>query len=1400
MNAMHARLELLRRRLGHSGPVRAGVPPRPHADTAPLSASQHRMWLHQELHPASGAYNVCIRIDLAGELDHRRLLDALAAVVDRHEVLRTTYPKGANGQPYQRIHRHLPPPVHILDGGDPDAVAQAAAGEPFDIASASPIRVHLMQTAADRWSLVLTVHHIVWDGGCFGVFSRDLSAAYRGRDVPPLTVQYADIAAHQARPDAVSPARGDGQLDHWRRTLTPLPPVPPLPVARPFGADAGERATRLDRVMTPPCALRLRNAAATLRTTPFAVFIAAYALLLARWTGTDDITIGTMVANRHLPGSGELIGNFGNTVLLRLRLGGDPSFRAFLAHAGQVIADALGNADVPFERIVADRAPPREAGHGFFTDTLGLFLDRDIAGPDLPGVAVRWSNIFNGASPFALTFQGFLTGDTLRVEATFRDALFDPGTVSRMLDHLEAILLTGTARPDERCSTVGALPPAQRDALIRLGAGPDAAPPTISIPALWRRRVATTPTRTAVIHDGRRFSYADIDQRANRLAERMAARGVGVSDVVAVALGRSVTALAALLAIWKCGAVHLPLDRSHPTSRLHDLLAAANARLVIGEAGFDAGHVESLAADHTAPPPSADPGYEPHPADAAHIGFTSGSTGRPKGVVIPHASLAARTSWVADHWPGGAGGARLGKTAPTAIDAIAEFCESVATGDCLVLATDSEARDAAALARLLDTHGIGHVMAVPGLIEAAAIAAPAVIGTRDRVLATGEPLLPGVARALHRAAPTVSLFNSYGCTETTGDVAAGRVDAVDAENGVTPIGAPLPGSRCHVLSSDLTPAPWGALGELYVEGPQLARGYLAEPALTATRFIASPFNPGARLYRTGDLARWRDDGRLELAGRSDDQVNVRGHRVEPAETVAALHAIPGVREAAVLPRPAGSTIELVAYVAGDGLGAADGQRLRQRLAATLPGPLVPAAVVVLPRLPRLDGGKIDRRALARHEEPSHGAPAAAGRPPRNAPETTLVRLLGEVLGLAEVSIDDDFFSLGGDSLRAVSFAARAAAAGLAFPAAAVFQFPTVALLAQNLTPPPAPAEPKAASLSLPAQTHRFRLSGLPVNEFVTWESLPGPLDPLRLRHALEETVARHDALQTAIAARGRLWRASRPPSPCHAPSVINIAPSERANAVGIGRSAIDIAAGRALAAVVAGESALLVAHPAVVDGLSLRRIAGEIAARLGVGDDAPLPSDDRGAPVRSPSFWEEIMNAGPESPWWVGPEEAPPPPACHRMRVTADGAAGAAKITAAFLDAARALSGKAAVVADIEIDGDGTAAGPLLTVPVSVRAGAEPLAGDAASHAAFSSSRRPAAGGPGVLLRRTTTPEEWPADGTARGADRLYHLVGSWQRRGHRTALEVAAGDPGLARDMAAAWLAALCVRGTGDA
>lgn len=1380
---MTARLELLRRRLGQktgrtaqagAGAHYSGaISPRRDAGPVQLSAAQHRMWLHQQLHPESSAYNVSIRLDFRGDVDETRLLLALDAVVARHEVLRSTYRCNEDGTPQQHIHDDLPPTVIRLKGRPAEDVANEAAKMPFDLAKFSPVRVHLLRVDTSHLVLILTVHHIVWDGACFGLFCEDLSRAYRGLEPQPLSLQYADFAAQEA----AAPADAyQHELIFWKDRLEPLPRALPLPARRLTRPDGDDRAERTDRWLPHRCATALRALADRLNVTPFSVFTAAYALLLRQWSGCDDVTIATMVANRHQPGAGAPIGNFGNTVLLRVALNPSDSFARLIENTQVCILDAVGHCNIPFEALVEDIKPPRAAGHGFFTDTLGLFLDRDIEGPDLPGIEVTWENIFNGASPFILTFQGFLTGGRLKVEVSHRNEMFDRSTIDQMLDHLEEILIRADHNPDLLCADVGALPRDQRANLLSRSEGPetDAGPDTIL--DYWRASVAEAPQQTAVICGSQALSRAEADTLTNRMAHALLASGLKPEAPVAVALSRCIEASLMPLAIWKAGGIYVPLNPDHPPARLAMLLAETGASCLIAAedsvASVDLG-IEAIlspaevAVDKTLP--DMDPRLHLHPQSGALVCFTSGSTGHPKAVLITHANLVARTSWVAEHWPSSRDNAdpqlsaRLCKSPPTSIDATAELCEAWASGDVVVFADSKDAGDAVRLGNLLTDQSIAHVMAVPGLLGALATACPVALQNCNRVLSTGEPLLAQVAQELSAEAPGVRLYNAYGCTETTGDVLAGAISPEYIRREDIPVGRPLPGSCCYVLTQDLRLSPQDVLGELYVSTGQLARGYLGQTGLTASRFVANPFEPGARLYRTGDLARWRPDGRLELAGRSDDQVNVRGHRVEPSETQAALLAQDGVTEAAVLPRAKGSTSELVAYVAGTALLPEDAIRLKSALMRQLPGQMIPAEILILAKLPRLGGGKIDRRSLLEQIQPAKAD--VNGRKPESPAEKTLVAILADLLGRECIGVEDNFFALGGDSMLALTLAARANAAGMPLTAAAVFQYPTISELAAQLpqntghTPQAVlqTAEPRSVALPLAPVVHRFRLAEEKAAVKLAWHALRQTLPPESFAQRLHALVTDHPHLNRRLSRRGRLWRLREPSGEPRA----QVISSETAQIDVMLRDAgveIDLNNGLGVVGVCSPSLCLIAAHPAVLDGWGLTaavaRVEGDPQPEYAFSALSPKPL---GA-----DHWQKLLRNGPDDPWWVT-TEAPLAtgglPPVH-LGTGLAGTLSDADILQSFAATLLRLSSAGQVIVDLEQpEGD---LGPLSTVPVSLQSSAQSTIGTAQSYMNFCQSNRPVAGGAGVLVRVGASLQQ--PEQPVSGAEALYRLVAGWQR------------------------------------
>ncbi|MGW0188388.1 amino acid adenylation domain-containing protein [Streptomyces sp. NPDC003362] len=1151
--------ELLRRRLESAGlantPARPGPIPRRPADAGPLplSYAQSRMWLLQQLDPDSPAYNVCLAIRLRGPLDAGALRTALRGLADRHEVLRTRYPAGSDGTPEQVVDPVTEAVWETADLGGlgaeeqdrrADDLARAASATPFDLAAHHPLRALLIRRTPEDHTLVLTVHHIAWDGGTFNALSRDLGALYRAAltgapsGLAPLPLQYADYALWQR--ETWTDARLAPHLGHWRAHLVPPPAPLALPVDAPREARPTARGGRRHHTFAPDVTDRLTAFARTAGATPFMVLFAALAALLHRTTGATDIPIGSAVMHRDLAGLDQLVGNFGNTLALRADLEGDPGLAELVERVRRVCTDGYAHQDMPFDRLVEELRPPRQPGRAVWFDVMLLFLTQGLEGPDLPGVHAEWETVHNDTTQFDLSLEAFLTGGRLRVEATHRDGLFTPDTVDRLLRRLETLLAAALADPALPVSRLPLTSDDEEDRVLREWNATDRPVPAVTLTDLLARQAARTPTAVALATDTTpdACDYAGLHARANRLARLLTAHGVGPERRVGVALERGPDLVVALLAVLKAGGAYVPLDPAHPAERLALLIEDTAPALIITTGGHpfpapapapllildDPGTRRRLAdADPTDPHPPLRP---EHPAYVIH---TSGSTGRPKGVVVPHAAIVNRLLWMRETYRLGREDRVLQKT-PAGFDvSVWEFFWPLITGATLVLARPDGHRDPAHLAELIEARRVTTAHFVPSMLRAFLDdpAAARARGVLRRVICSGEALPAELAERCARLLDGTEVHNLYGPTEAAVDVTAWPcAEGTRSPGGSVPIGRPVWNTRTLVLDDLLRPVPPGVPGELYLGGVQLARGYLGRPALTAERFVADPYGPpGARLYRTGDLVRWSGRGTLEFLGRTDDQVKIRGTRVEPGETEAAVTALPGVSQAAVtVSQDQDGQPRLVAYAVplpGARPAPAD---LRQRLAATLPDALVPAAVVLLDTLPLTPNGKLDRRALPAPDL----AALTTATPPRTAAEAVLCGLFADLLGLPSVGVHDDFFTLGGHSLLATRLVNRLSAAhGATVPLRAVFDTPTPAALAPLLdagTPArdrpalrPAPVRPDPLPLSS-AQARLWFLHRLegpsPTYNIPTAYRLTGPLDADALRAALNDVVARHETLRT----------------------------------------------------------------------------------------------------------------------------------------------------------------------------------------------------------------------------------------------------------------------------------------------
>jgi amino acid adenylation domain-containing protein len=1044
---------------------------RPRPERLPLSDAARRLWFLDAAGIDPTTYTMPLVARLSGPLDAGALAAALTDVVARHEALRTVHPDH-DGEPHQRI---LPPDQAVVTVGetrvapadaDADAVIAAHRDHRFRLATDLPLHAHLVH-AGEVTTLVLVLHHIAADGWSMDVLVADLATAYAARvagtapDFPPLPVQYADHALWQREVLGDEHDQGSrlaAQLAHWRTELAGLPELLALPTDRPRPPVASHRGGLVTADIPAGVHERVRLLARETGSTVFMVLRAAVGVLLSRLGGDERVPLGTAVAGRSDEVLDDVVGFFVNTLVLPVDVTGDPSFRTVLSRVRATDLAAHAHADVPFDRVVEELNPPRSLAHHPLFQVMFSVGTGQAAGLALPGLDVEPVPATTGTAKFDLSFAitehtsaGVPAGLTTTVE--YAEDLFDPDTATHIAERLGLLLASALAHPDLPVSRLDLLTPAERARALSLVGAPAPDHRAGTLPDLVARQVAATPDAPAVESAGTVLTYAELDAGANRLARHLLGLGARPETVVAVTLPSSVDLVVAVLAVLKTGAAYLPVDPAHPAERVRTLFAEAAPVAEVTPALLAGPALAGLSTEDV----RAELPVPPDPANAAYVLFTSGSTGRPKGVVVEHRSVALYLAWARDRYPAVAGRALL--HSPVTFDlTVTGLWGPLTSGGCVHLAP---------LSGDVDPPKPSFVKATPTHLELLA-ALPTTFSPSGQLVLGGEALLSGPLEAWRRANPGVTVVNEYGPTETTVGCAEFRVEPGDhLSPGVLPIGGPAWRTRFYVLDRALRPVPPGVVGELYIGGELVTRGYLGRPGLTATRFVADPYGrPGDRLYRSGDRARLRGDGQLEFAGRADDQVKVRGIRIEPGEIEAVLCTHPSVDHAAVVVREdTPGDARLVAYAVP---ATEDPAVLRDHLAAALPGYLVPSAVVTLDALPVTANGKLDHRALP--------APAwhSAGRPPRTPAEHIVCDLFAEVLGLDSVSVDDGFFDHGGHSLSAVRLTSRLTATlGTPVAVQTLFQHPTPARLLAAVTGP-------ADAAPAPVLTYRARGDRAPI--------------------------------------------------------------------------------------------------------------------------------------------------------------------------------------------------------------------------------------------------------------------------------------------------------------------------------
>ncbi|GAA3419643.1 hypothetical protein GCM10018952_59950 [Streptosporangium vulgare] len=1012
-----------------SGERNDGPRPRPEGTVPPLSFGQERLWFLNRLDPDDASYNMCLVRRLRGPLDREALAGALAGTVARHESLRTRFPE-ADGVPVVVVDPPGPVTVEEADAaGEAGALELVAAltNAPFELGARPPLRVTLIRIAEDDHVLCVVLHHILGDGWSLNLIFDEVSRLYSGATaLPPVPLQFGDVALWQRGRDL-----GD-LLGYWRDRLADPTPLD-LPVDRPRTAGAARRGdvvnVRLDAAEAAALAGLGREHGATM----FMVLLAAYQVLLSRHTGHDDILVGTATAGRDRVQLEPVVGYLSDTLVMRGDLSADPTFADLLRETQIGVLDAFSHQGVPFEELVTALRVERDLTRTPLFQTMLILHTQDFAQSRDAFAGLTTTGFEHGMrqAKLELMLEAWHNEHELALSFVYDTELFDRATIEAMAARFRLLL---TALPDASGDRVSELPlrTGDDDALLRrLSRGParPAAPP---VPDLFAAAVRATPDAVAIGCGDATLTYAGLDARADELAALLRERGVVPGDVVGVCLDRSPDAVAALLAVWRAGAAYLPLDPDHPAERLAFMLDDSAASLVLTTAGLGdrlpAGTPRAHADERSLPAGHAARTDEhplvPVPGPAAYVIYTSGSTGTPKGVVVSHHNLAARVAWMRDAYGLGPDD-RVVQFASLSFDTHAEeIYPALAAGARLELLPEGGVTLPDHLDRVtvLDLPTAYWHALVDDIGE---IAWPP---TLRLVILGGEQVHEAaVTRWRERFGDRVRLVNTYGPTEATIIATAAELDG---SPGRPPIGVPIADTSILILDGSGEAVPPGAPGELCVGGAGVAVGYLGRPALTAERFptlggSGVPGVPGAsgvsgvpggdRIYRTGDLARWRADGQLEFLGRLDDQVKVRGFRVELGEIEARLLAHPGVGQAAV----AVHRETLVGYV----VGTATGDELTGYLAGTLPAYMVPALWVSLTALPLTANGKLDRAALPAPEAGSRTRTA-----PRGDAEELVAEIFGEVLGIEEVGAFDDFFALGGHSLLATRAVARLRAA------------------------------------------------------------------------------------------------------------------------------------------------------------------------------------------------------------------------------------------------------------------------------------------------------------------------------------------------------------------------------------
>ncbi|RIT68902.1 non-ribosomal peptide synthetase [Mycobacteroides abscessus] len=1152
LSALDRRRELLRRRLAESGVAAQAVESAPRVQAGErrgLAPGQRRMWFMQTKDPADTSLNICVAHRMRGALDQTRLRDAVAAVIRRHDVLRTVYGVDSAGEPYQLFVEEFEVPWTAVDltdlTGDAQdrqvrALADSEFGRPFDLAADRPLRVTLLRLGAEDFVILLVVHHICWDDNSWEVFFAELSEYYHGRPVQGEAPQFMVVSA-DTEPSS------DADLTYWRRALTPLPDPLELPGAA--STYSSRAARRLAVPMPAETAARIEEFAREHSATPFMVLLAAFGVLVHRYTGSRDFVTAIPVAERK-SNAEKAIGYFGNTLLLRTAVNPDDSFASHVAAVREVCLDAFGHQNVGIDEVVREVNPSRSTGHDGMDELvrLGFSMRKDASGYRLEGVDVTQLDLAAVSAQLPLSLAIATESSGTIVEFEYQTDVLPQWLVGQLLVHYQRLLADGLSRPEETLARLELFDAEEHSALLDQSHGVLTRPSAATLVDLLDAAARATPEALAVVSDDVELTYELLQQRSNRFARWLVAQGAGTEDVIALQMSTSVEFIVAMLGVLKSGAAYMPIDPALPEERIEYLIADAKPRIVMRPQEFRVAEAAATGLGD-APITDADRLRPLLPDNLAYVIYTSGSTGRPKGVAVAHAAIAEHVVSFTAEWSMTADDRMLQSTSVSFDASLADILCPLSLGAQLVIPKPNPFSDIGYVADLVRRRGVTVLHMVPSLLGSVLLLPEARELRGLRHVPVGGEALPGEVADKFATMFDAELRNHYGPTEA---VVCSTYMSVRGPQGnsIVPIGRPNQNVYAYVLDQALKLVPAGVVGELYLGGAQLARGYRARPVLTAERFVADPFGSGGRLYRTGDLVRRNARGELEFVGRADEQVKVRGYRIELGEIEAVIGADPRVGHcvATVVDDPQVGPLLAAYVVPAGGTREIDLDELRARAQEALPAYMVPTAFAVIPEIPLTTSGKLDKRALPTPDALTE----RAFRLPVTPTERRMCAIYSHLFGKERVGLDDSFFELGGHSLLAARLVAQIRAQfGIDLTVRAVFDRPTPAGLAEQLVTyfreefeieldeldldesdemeaAPQDGRPDLVAAERP---ERLPLSSSQLSmwfecqmEGVTdignmWLALrfDGPLQTPALIAALNDVVARHEALRTNIA-------------------------------------------------------------------------------------------------------------------------------------------------------------------------------------------------------------------------------------------------------------------------------------------